>query len=56
VWLDVVTPVLIRATLAIPQNATPVFGGRRGQHTSHLADLLSEMQKVARMEAPEAVW
>lgn len=55
-WLDVVTPALIRATLVIPQNATPVFGGRRGQHTSHLTDLLSEMQKVARTEAPDAVW
>ncbi len=55
-WLDTVTPVLAQATLVIPQNAAPVFGGRRGQHTPHLTDLLGEMQKVARLEAPGAAW
>ena len=55
-WLEVVTPTLTHATLIIPPDATAVFGGRRGQHTAHLTLLLDEMQKVARSEAPDAVW
>jgi ring-1,2-phenylacetyl-CoA epoxidase subunit PaaC len=55
-WLDAVVPVLTQATLAVPQNAQPTLGGRRGQHTSHLAELLDDMQRVARTEAPDAVW
>lgn len=55
-WLEAVTPMLTHATLIIPPDATPVIGGRRGQHTTHLTHLLDEMQKVARSEAPDAVW
>lgn len=55
-WLDAVTPTLTRATLIISPDAAPIFGGRRGQHTAHLTLLLDEMQKVARSEAPDAVW
>ncbi|MGH2593898.1 MAG: 1,2-phenylacetyl-CoA epoxidase subunit PaaC [Anaerolineae bacterium] len=54
-WLTQVKPVLEAATLAIPSAAPMAGGGRSGQHTQHLADLLNEMQKVARME-PEATW
>ena len=56
VWLDAVLPTLTQATLTVSVAEAPVFGGRRGQHTTHLDDLLKEMQKVARLEAPETVW
>ncbi len=55
-WLATVTPILTQATLVIPPDRLPVFGGRRGQHTPHLNTLLDEMQKVARSESPDAVW
>jgi len=55
-WLDVVTAVLTQATLIIPAKTAPVIGGRRGQHTLHLAELLDDMQRVARTEAPTAIW
>jgi ring-1,2-phenylacetyl-CoA epoxidase subunit PaaC len=54
-WLLHVRPALEGATLAIPDGASPAYGGRTGQHTEHLTALLAEMQKVARME-PEATW
>lgn len=55
-WLETVTPVLNQATLIIPANATPIFGGRVGQHTAYLDALLTDLQKVARLETPEAIW
>jgi ring-1,2-phenylacetyl-CoA epoxidase subunit PaaC len=55
-WLETVTPVFTHSTLVIPSDVVPSYGGRCGQHTAHLANLLDEMQKVARSEAPEAVW
>ncbi len=55
-WLDAITPTLAQATLIIPPDTRPVFGGRRGEHTDHLTTLLDEMQKVARTESPDAVW
>lgn len=54
-WRHAVTPILQQATLVIPE-ATPLYGGRRGQHTPHLIDLLSEMHKVAHTEAPDVLW
>lgn len=56
VWLDAVAPILRRATLVVPQNVPPAWGGRRGQHTSHLATLLDDMQKVARSATPDVAW
>lgn len=55
-WLERVTPVLSQATLRIPPQTTPAYGGRRGQHTAHLIDLLKDLHKVAHSESPEAVW
>ena len=55
-WLEAVTPMLTHSTLVIPPDATPIHGGRYGQHTPHLTHLLDEMQKVARSEAPDAIW
>jgi ring-1,2-phenylacetyl-CoA epoxidase subunit PaaC len=55
-WLKTITPVLTQATLTIPHIDAPRLGGRHGQHTTHLGDLLAEMQKVARLEAPDVLW
>jgi ring-1,2-phenylacetyl-CoA epoxidase subunit PaaC len=55
-WLDRVTPVLTQATLTIPPDVASAYGGRTGQHTSHLSDLLNDLQKVAHSESPEAIW
>ncbi|GAA1088760.1 1,2-phenylacetyl-CoA epoxidase subunit PaaC [Nocardiopsis metallicus] len=53
---EVLTRVLTAATLAapapFPQSAV---AGREGRHTSELAPLLEELQRVAR-EHPEATW
>jgi ring-1,2-phenylacetyl-CoA epoxidase subunit PaaC len=53
-WLELITPVLNDAGLKLPV-ATPIEGGRRGQHTEHLAALLNDMQLVFRID-PEATW
>ncbi|RAG83753.1 phenylacetate-CoA oxygenase subunit PaaI [Streptacidiphilus pinicola] len=52
----VLAQVLDTARLAAPA-ATPVSmgRGREGQHTEHLAELLAELQSVARAD-PEATW
>lgn len=55
-WRAAVEPRLVQATLTIPDAATAIGGGRRGAHTPHLVELLTDLQKVARLEAPEAVW
>ncbi len=54
-WLSDVRPILEAATLVIPDQARMVDGGRVGRHTEHLHNLLSDMQKVVRLE-PEATW
>ncbi|WP_143308633.1 1,2-phenylacetyl-CoA epoxidase subunit PaaC [Chitinophaga vietnamensis] len=47
-WLDRIYPVLVKASLNLPDMDTlqPVYGGRKGQHTPHLAPLLKEMGEV----------
>jgi ring-1,2-phenylacetyl-CoA epoxidase subunit PaaC len=55
-WLERVTPVLTQATLIIPREVASAYGGRAGQHTAHLSDLLNDLQKVAHTESPEAIW
>lgn len=53
-WLTHLTPVLHDVGLTLPGTA-PIEGGRRGQHTEHLAALLNDMQLVFRTD-PEATW
>ena len=53
-WLERVRPFLTAANLTIPTNQTPTTTNRSG-HTPHLTTLLTEMQKVARLNR-EAVW
>jgi len=54
-WRAMVSDVLSRATLEIPENAAMMTGGRRGRHTEYLGHMLSEMQIVARSH-PGAEW
>lgn len=54
-WNEVVSDVLKRATLTIPEDPPAMTGGRRGRHTEHLGRMLSEMQIVARSH-PGATW
>jgi ring-1,2-phenylacetyl-CoA epoxidase subunit PaaC len=54
-WRAMVSDVLSRATLKIPENAAMMTGGRRGRHTEYLGHMLSEMQIVARSH-PGAEW
>ena len=53
-WLALITPLLAEAGLKLPE-AGPIAGGRRRQHTAHLAPLLSDMQSVFKTD-PEANW
>jgi len=46
-WEAEVRPILEAASLVIPQ-AEPIYGGRAGRHTEHLASLLADFQLVAR--------
>ena len=54
-WLKEVTPLLEKAGLQIPTDATPAFGGRKGTHTPHLQPLLDEMTEVYSID-PTADW
>jgi ring-1,2-phenylacetyl-CoA epoxidase subunit PaaC len=47
--------VLAEATLTLPDVPTPAGGGRRGEHTPHLAPLLEDMQSLARQH-PGVTW
>lgn len=54
-WEDAVTPHLAQAGLTIPANAKPIYGGRTGQQSAELADLLDAMTAVYRLD-PTANW
>ncbi|MFT5512005.1 MAG: ring-1,2-phenylacetyl-CoA epoxidase subunit PaaC [Bacteroidia bacterium] len=54
-WMEEVTSLLTKAGLTIPENSTPVYGGRQGQHTTHLQPLLDEMTEVYTID-PTADW
>ena len=47
--------VLREATLERPQRAEFISGGRMGRHTPHLAEMLADMQSLARAH-PGAQW
>ena len=53
--LDRVARVLAEATLAVPEVAPAVGGGRRGLHTEQMGYLLAEMQHLTRSH-PGATW
>jgi ring-1,2-phenylacetyl-CoA epoxidase subunit PaaC len=54
-WQTFVGETLTKATLNIPAGAEPVYGGRKGYHTEHLAPMLTEMTEVYRID-PSAEW
>ncbi|MCO4818947.1 MAG: phenylacetate-CoA oxygenase subunit PaaC [Bacteroidetes bacterium] len=54
-WLQEVTALLDKAGLSIPDGVSPVYGGRKGQHTAHLQPLLDEMTEVYSID-PTADW
>lgn len=56
-WLGVISPILAKATLTIPDETTlqPIYGGRKGMHTEHLQPLLDEMSEVFKID-PTAEW
>ncbi|MDP1675232.1 MAG: 1,2-phenylacetyl-CoA epoxidase subunit PaaC [Bacteroidota bacterium] len=55
-WLKIVTELITKATLSIPESGVKVYkGGREGKHSEHLGHLLAEMQIVAR-SYPEIQW
>src|ERR1700759_5035562 len=51
-WKESIESVVFAARLHMPaaKKEPSVFGGRYGFHTSHLADLLNEMDEVMRLE------
>lgn len=53
-WEERVRPVLAEANLTPPEDASPPTLDR-SVHTEHLTELLTEMQKVARLD-PNATW
>jgi len=54
-WESAVSPVLAQAGLTIDDNCRPLYGGRVGRHTEHLAGLLQSMQLVYNID-PDAKW
>jgi ring-1,2-phenylacetyl-CoA epoxidase subunit PaaC len=54
-WNEIVTDVLNRATLVIPNDPPAMTGGRRVRLTEYMGHMLSEMQIVARSH-PGAEW
>ena len=54
-WMESVSAVLSRATLAMPEDDWQPAGGRQGQHTERLSYILGELQSLARNH-PEAKW
>ncbi len=54
-WEETIARVLAEATLEMPRADAQHSGGRRGQHTEHLAPMLADMQSMARAH-PEATW
>lgn len=56
-WLNTIYPALVKSSLNMPDPASirPHYGGRYGDHTSHLQPLLKEMGEVFRLD-PGARW
>lgn len=56
-WLESIQAVLDQAGLNLPdpKSVEPVYGGRKGYHTEHLAPLLKEMTEVFSID-PAAEW
>jgi ring-1,2-phenylacetyl-CoA epoxidase subunit PaaC len=54
-WMKKVKDVFDEATLSIPQNVKMQTGGKKGNHTQHLENILTEMQFLQRAY-PNSKW
>ena len=55
-WATKVVSIISKTELTMPTlDQTPVFGGRKGEHTEHLQPLLDEMSEVFKID-PAADW
>ncbi len=54
-WLEAIKAVLSETKLELPENVTPVTGGRTHQHTEHLTQMLAEMSETIRID-PTVEW
>jgi ring-1,2-phenylacetyl-CoA epoxidase subunit PaaC len=54
-WLQKVKTVFDEAILTIPENVLMEIGGKKGKHTEHLGDILTELQYLQRTY-PNSEW
>lgn len=56
-WTEKISQTISETQLELPdlRLLSPVYGGRQGQHTEHLVQLLDEMSEVFRLD-PSAEW
>jgi ring-1,2-phenylacetyl-CoA epoxidase subunit PaaC len=54
-WREIVSDILTRARIAVPETKWMQRGGRTGRHTEHLGLMLAEMQVLQRQH-PGATW
>lgn len=54
-WIKKVKGIFDEATLAFPSTSLVHTGGKHGKHSEHLAEILKELQSVARAH-PTATW
>ncbi len=54
-WSEKLTPILIQATLEVPQNVFMQKGGKQGIHTEHMGFILADLQYLQRTY-PGAEW
>lgn len=54
-WIDHIGAIIAQTDLQLPTHNEAVLGGRRGYHTPHLSNILTEMRTVSSLE-PDAEW
>jgi ring-1,2-phenylacetyl-CoA epoxidase subunit PaaC len=54
-WTSIVQELCHNTGLTIPTESSPLYGGRKGYHSEHLAPLLLEMNEVFTID-PNAEW
>ena len=54
-WMKKVKDIFDEATLSIPENVLMQKGGKKGKHTEHLENILTEMQFLQRTH-PNSEW
>ncbi len=54
-WMNTIKSVIAETKLTLPENAEPVTGGRKHEHTEHLSTMLEEMSVTLRLD-PSVEW